>query len=233
MTDVIEVGDLTFALRRSDRRKTVEVTVERDSTLTIRAPADIARERIEEVARARQEWVYKKLAEKERLAGPLPEKEFVPGESFYYLGRSHRLRLLNGDSGSSAPLRLLHGRFVLRRDSADEGWTHFKRWYATHGEEWIARRVQRLAKRVGVEPVPVEVRDLGYRWGSCSLHGKLNFHWRAVMLPPRIIEYLIVHELVHLDIPDHSEQFWRRVEQTLPEYRRNREWLRLEGGGFG
>ena len=81
--------------------------------------------------------------------------------------------------------------------------------------------------------MPVEVQDLGYRWGSCSLHGKLNFHWRTLVLPPRIIEYLVVHELAHLAVPDHSPVFWRRVESAMPEYRRHREWLRVEGGGFG
>jgi len=64
----------------------------------------------------------------------------------------------------------------------------------------------------------VVVRELGYRWGSCSRGDTLNFHWRAVQLPPRITEYVIVHELVHLLEPHHKPAFWKRLERAMPDY---------------
>ena len=67
---------------------------------------------------------------------------------------------------------------------------------------------------MGVEPGPVEVRDLGYRWGSCGKRA-LHFHWATMTLPPRLIEYVVVHELAHRLVPHHGDEFWRAVGTTL------------------
>ena len=84
---------------------------------------------------------------------------------------------------------------------------------------------------MGVFPARyVNVMDLGFKWGSCSADGTLNFHWRAAQLPPRIIDYIVVHELAHLKVPDHSTPFWREVEKALPDYAVHRDWLRQRGG---
>ncbi|WPL17938.1 hypothetical protein Thiowin_02981 [Thiorhodovibrio winogradskyi] len=79
------------------------------------------------------------------------------------------------------------------------------------------------------EEIRIRVRDLGYRWGSCGKHGMLNFHWRVIQLPPSAIDYIVVHELAHLLVTDHSPAFWREVETVLPDYRTRRNWLREHG----
>ena len=79
--------------------------------------------------------------------------------------------------------------------------------------------------RVGVEPSGVAVRDLGHRWGSCGKGGKLYFHWRSILLPPSIVEYIVVHELVHLHEPHHTPEFWTRVERAMPDFARRKQWL--------
>jgi predicted metal-dependent hydrolase len=88
------------------------------------------------------------------------------------------------------------------------------------------------AGRIGVKPSAVSVLDLGYRWGSCSSNGKLNFHWRTVCLPSRIIEYVAVHELVHLHEANHGEAFWQRVRRAMPDYEERGKWLAEEGSGY-
>ena len=228
MSSTLTIDDLQFTLVRSAKRKTVGVTVERDGSLVLSAPADCPVERVEEIAREKQLWVYTKLAEKRLLFRPPPQKEYVSGETFHYLGRSYRLKLV-APSEQSAPLRLIHGRFLLRQDAIPEARRHFVRWYAEHGQPWLSRRVELFASRIGVTPASVEVRDLGYRWGSCSASGGLNFHWRSVLLPPRIIEYVVAHELVHLLTPNHSAEFWMRLERAMPDYAARKEWLAEEG----
>lgn len=227
----LTIDDLRFTLVRSARRKTVGVTVERDGSLVLSAPDDCPVERVEEIAREKQFWVYTKLAEKSLLFRPPPPKEYVSGETFHYLGRGYRLKLVApGEQG--VPLRLMHGLFLLRRDMAPAAHQHFVRWYREHGRPWLMRRVDRLAPRIGVTPTSVEVRDLGHRWGSCSAGGVVNFHWRSVLLPPRIIEYVIVHELVHLLTPNHSPEFWTRLERAMPDYASRKQWLAEQGVGF-
>ena len=81
------------------------------------------------------------------------------------------------------------------------------------------------------EPAPyVEVLDLGYRWGSCSADGTLNFHWRVMQLPSQVIDYVVVHELTHLKVPDHSTKFWGEVKRVMPDFEVHRGWLRDKGG---
>jgi predicted metal-dependent hydrolase len=109
---------------------------------------------------------------------------------------------------------------------------HFIRWYVDHGKTWLDRCLSRLAGRVGVAPAGLDVRDLGHRWGSCGKDGNVSFHWATILLPPSVVEYVAVHELVHLREPHHSAEFWRRVERTMPDYEERRRWLADRGAVF-
>lgn len=77
------------------------------------------------------------------------------------------------------------------------------------------------------------MRELGFRWGSCGAGGKLYFHWRTMLLPPPLIEYVVVHELVHLLEPHHTPEFWTRVERAMPDFERRRRLLFEEGSRNG
>ena len=228
----LSVGAFTFQLRYSRRRKTVGLTIERDGQLTITAPHNCPLDLIEQVARQKQVWVYGKLAAREQLFQPRQPKEYVPGEGFYYLGCSYRLKLITPDDETVPPLRLHQGRFQLRRDALDQAEQHFINWYTTHGQPWIARRASLFTERLGVTPASIEVRTLGYRWGSCGRGRRLYFHWRAICLPPRIIEYVIVHELAHLLEPHHGPAFWRRLERVIPDFAARKTWLAEHGGRY-
>lgn len=231
MSDTLVIDDLRFKLVRSARRRTVGVTVQRDGSLMLSVPDDCPTERVAEIAREKQFWVYTKLAEKSLLFRPTPEKEYISGETFHYLGRSYRLKLVSaGDQ--QVPLSLKRGQFMLRRDAVQQAHHHFVRWYVEHGQPWVARRVQLSAARIGVAPTFVEVRSLGYRWGSCSASGGVNFHWRSTLLPPRIIEYVVAHELVHLLVPTHGVEFWARLERAMPDYAARKQWLAEQGSGY-
>lgn len=231
MSSTLVVGDLTFHLHRSTRRKTVGITIERDGSLHVSAPRDSSLEVIERITRDKMQWVYTKLAEREALARPRRQREFVSGEGFYYLGRSYRL-LLEDTGSTTLPLRFHQGRFFLRRDEAENGREHFVQWYTVHAQSWLPGRVSNFTARLDVVPQLIKVRDLGYRWGSCSQSGSLNFHWRTILLPPPVIDYIIVHELAHLFHPNHSDNFWRHVQRVLPDADVRKQWLAENGGGY-
>ncbi len=229
MTDpqTLTIGELTFTLRRSDRRKTVGITVDRDGSLILSAPTDCPLDLVERTAREKQFWVYTKLAEKEARSHPLPRKEFVNGEGFSYLGRSYRLRLIK-PSTPELPipaLRLHQGRFLLQERARTHAREHFIAWYTEHGRPWLCRRVALFADRIGVAPRAIALRPLGYRWGSCTADGQLNFHWRTILLPPRIVEYIVAHELVHLCEGRHDKDFWKRLERAMPDFDVRKQWL--------
>ncbi len=110
-------------------------------------------------------WIYTKLAKKDRLQRRVPRKEFVGGEGFLYLGRSHRLKLVDDQD---VPLKLAAGRFCLRRDAVPAAREHFIGWYSDRAKAWLSSRVAEVQSRMEVSPAGVKVQDLGYRWGSCG-----------------------------------------------------------------
>jgi hypothetical protein len=225
-----EVDDLTFQIRESGRRETLEIIVERDGGLLLATPPDVPHEAMETFVTEHLVWVYTKLEEKAVQARRQP-KEYVQGEGFYYLGRSHRLRLVESEA-QRVPLRLFQGRFCLRCDVRPAAREHFIRWYTLHLRPILDRTVPPLAERVGTAPRGVTIQDLGYRWGSRGKGMELYFHWRVALLPRPMIEYVVSHELVHLEERSHSEAFWERLGRLLPDFEERRRWLREEGARY-
>lgn len=223
------VDDLSFEVRRSTRRTSVQITVDRGGELVLSAPDVCSNEIMADFVREKRFWIYTKLAEKERVLAPKTQKQFVTGEDFQYLGRHYRLLLVDEQS---VAVKLEAGRFKLRKSASHDGKKHMKAWYSKRGQSWLRRRAQGLSQRVGVE-AEINVRDLGYRWGSCTAQGEVKIHWRTMLLPPTVIDYILVHELVHIHEPHHGPEFWTRVERAMPDFARRKQWLAENGGYVG
>lgn len=223
---MLVVDDLRLAVQRSARRRTMQITVERDGALVLSAPLQVAEDALRAFVREKRFWIYTRLAEKDRLQRQVPRKEFVGGEGFLYLGRSHRLKLVNEQD---VPLKLAAGRFCLAADALPAAREHFVRWYSERAKAWLSGRVADYQGRMEVAPAGVRVQDLGYRWGSCGKGDWLYFHWKAILLPARIAEYVVVHEIAHLHEPHHTPAFWLRVERAMPDYARRKSWLAERG----
>ena len=223
MTENLEVGNLIFEVRRSPRRKTLGLTVDRGAELVIRAPQAARNEELARWAQSKLLWVHRKLALKEQSAPKVRDPEFVTGEGFSYLGRSYRLTIT---AGQKEPLRFDGRRFILRTTARRSAADHFRRWYIWVGRQWIERRLELLAPRIGAAPSRIEVGDLGYRWGSCGKHRVVFFNWRLLQLPVRLADYVIAHELSHLIEPYHGSAFWRVLDRSMPDWKERKEELR-------
>ena len=114
------------------------------------------------------------------------------------------------------------------REHTPEELEAIKQKYATKGPIFEAPDLIRDKARDMLRHY-VRVQDLGYRWGSCGKGGWLYFHWKTILLPARIVEYVVVHELAHLHEPHHTPAFWLRVERALPDFERRRAWLSERG----
>lgn len=223
---MLTIDNLSFVLKRSSRRRTMQITVDRGGELILAAPPEVEEGRLRDFVREKRFWIYTKLAAKDQLQRAVPQKAFVNGEGFLYLGRSYRLRLVDEQT---SPLKLLSGRFLLLRAVAGSGREHLIRWYSERARIWLGQRIKDYAARMEVQPAGVKVQDLGYRWGSCGKGDWIYFHWKAILLPPRIAEYVVVHELAHLHQPHHTPEFWQRVERAMPDYERRKNWLAEHG----
>lgn len=225
--------DIRYQVIRS-RRATADIVIERDGSIVVRAPETIPDERIEDMVEAKRLWIYKNLAEWRDLNATRVLREYKNGEGFLYLGRSYRLLLV---AEQNEPLLLKNGRFSLSRDLVDAGsitaaQSAFRDYYIARGQERISRRVNYYAPKVGVTPRALSVRELGNRWASCSPTGDLAFHWKCMMAPQTIIDYIVVHELCHFHHLDHTDAFWNEVDKVIPNYGERKEWLRKNGAGL-
>ncbi|MXW60631.1 MAG: M48 family metallopeptidase [Acidimicrobiaceae bacterium] len=217
--DTLVVGDLVFEIAPPSDRKTIEIIVERDASLVLKAPSAATVDRAEQFVIAKRPWVYRKLADKDALTGPPIVKQFVAGEGFAYLGRSYRLSLTR--PGDSSGVRLERGRFHLSASDVSRGAELMRRWYTEVGGRWLQRRIRPWASRLGESEVAVEVRDLGYRWGSARPSTdtqRINMHWATLQLRPSLIDYILVHELAHLHETNHTPEFWSIVARLMPSY---------------
>ena len=223
--------DLSISIRESARRKTLELTIERDGSVTLAAPPDVPRADLLAFVEDNSLWLYTKLAEKERQARARPPQEYLQGAGFFYLGRSYRLKLVPA-TVQRVPLRLHQGRFCLREDRIPYGREHFIAWYTLHLRPHLDRYLAVYADRVGRRPTETHIQDLGFRWGSANRRGHLYFHWRVALLPSEMIEYVVAHELAHLVERYHSPAFWERLERVMPDYAARKRWLAEEGGAY-
>ena len=212
----------------------MDIVLERDGRVLVRAPEELPTERIERLVESKEYWIYKNLADWRDLNATRVLREYRNGEGFLYLGRSYRLSL---SSDQNEPLILKDGRFHLRRDVVDQGevpaaQAAFRDFFVRRGLDRIGKRVRYFTPKVGVEYRKIDVRELGYRWASCSPSGNLAFHWRCMMAPAKIVDYIVVHELCHFHHLDHTDAFWNEVDKVMPDYRERKDWLRRNGAGL-
>jgi hypothetical protein len=214
-------------IKSERRRKTISLHIREGGEIVIRAPLKASKREIEEFIREREAWVVEKLAEEKQRRKEL-QKAFVPGERFLYLGESYPLEIDESDH-TELPLKLSFGKFVLNRDRIEEARNLFIEWYKREAKEKTEGRVRYYSDRFHLLPKGTKITGAKSRWGSCSRDDRLSFSWRIIMAPLRIIDYILVHELVHIKEKNHSRDFWAALERILPDYRERRVWLKKNG----
>jgi predicted metal-dependent hydrolase len=220
---------LKFELRESPARRSIEISVERDGSLTLTAPTGISKDKLEAVIQSKRLWIHQKLVAKEELNRSSVTKRYLTGEGFFYLGKSYRLRFVEN---SETPLKLTNGWFELVRFERPRARELFVEWYTARLEPILQAEIAYLETHLEVKAKGFQIRDLGFRWGWCSQAGHLHFHWRLALLPRSVIRYVVAHELGHLREPHHGEAFWKLLEKVLPDYEQQKSWLAKHGVSF-
>ena len=214
---------------RTNRKKSADVRVD-DGVVAVVVPHGLECERITEILNDKHQWIKNKIF-LHRDAQPTSTKKFVSGESFAYLGRNYRLKV---NDGHYKPVKLIQGRLVVSVPNAKEHPHMIRnalvRWYRHHAKLKLQEKLQRYAAMTGVESASVGIKTFKSRWGSCSAKGKIDFNWKIIMAPNRMVDYVVVHELCHLKQHDHSPVFWKKVERVLPDYLMCKEWLKVNAG---
>ena len=206
------------------KRKTIALIIERDGTLTVRAPIRASQAMIETFIHKKADWIIR-TRERLKAIEPIPVRQYVDGEIFLFLGSPFDLKLVK----PQRPVLQFDDGFTLSQNAQPKGGQYFTKWYKERAYEVISGRVQEYAQKYNFMPKQVRINSAKTRWGSCGPGGALNFTWRLVMAPLDVIDYVVVHELSHLRVKNHSSKFWKVVESISPEYKRHRKWLRENG----
>jgi len=214
---------------RTSRRKTASIKVN-EGKVSIIVPESLSTEQIESLLTKKHRWIKEKLSLNEETV-LIKAKEFVSGESFAYLGRNYRLKVIEG---LYPAIKLHQGRFVASvRDKTVNNAPSIKqmliRWHKQHAEAKLIEKTARYAKIISVCPSSVGIKFYQSRWGSCSPTADIHYNWKIIMAPNRIVDYVVVHELCHILHHDHSPAFWQTVERYFPDYLECKEWLKLNG----
>ncbi|AWR85452.1 M48 family metallopeptidase [Meiothermus taiwanensis] len=250
---------IRYTIRRSARRRTVGITIDPQG-VRVAAPERMPLEQVVALVDTKARWIAEKYVEFRNRLGP--RKRFVSGEEFLYLGRRVSLQVQTGPSASGGGRRdeqgfllppgpfdfdfpcrsrpktavALKGNVLLVQAASS---THsqevremLEHWYRSRAEEIITRRVQHYALQLGWPMPKVLIRNQKKRWGSCNAKGELRFNWRLVMLPLRVLDYVVVHEMAHLKVLNHGPRFWALVERIMPDYKARHQALHELGLGL-
>jgi predicted metal-dependent hydrolase len=207
-----------YTLRRSPRARRVRVSVESDGavqvTLPKRAPLRAADEAVRELA----PWIERR---RRALARAAAEVARTPGTVPYLDGEL----TLVAQAGRTRVHR--RGDMLLVPES---GRTEaLERWYRRAARAEIGLRLDAAVARAGTAYTGLTIRGQRTRWASCSSTGAMSFNWRLLLAPEAVLEYVIEHEVCHLEVMDHSPRFWRLLESRVPDWRDRSRWLRRYG----
>lgn len=206
-------------------RKSIGITIERDAQVIVNAPLSLDEQTIETHIYKKRFWIWEKLAIKNDNLQNIVQKQFISGESFSYLGRNYRLQIVDGNND----LKLKNGWFALGQKKQKKAKDIFKAWYIEHLKNKIDERLELICENSHIKKPDFRIMELGFRWGSCTKEGVLNFNYKIAMAPIGVIDYIIVHELVHLKIHTHNEKFYKEVQKMMPNYLDKKEWLKQHG----
>ena len=210
---------------RTKRRKNITLQITDNATLIVKAPYRTDNKTIEKIVYKHKNWIIRKKREIEEKIAKSPPKQFINNEKFLYLGTFYKLNIVDNQK---KPLKFNNG-FYISKNVLPQAKEVFISWYKKKAYEKISEKIEWYVQKYGFEYRKIGITNAKHRWGSCSFFGNLNFPWRLIMAPISVIDYVIVHELTHLEIKNHSKAFWDKVELLMPEYKKQVDWLRENG----
>lgn len=217
-------------------RKTVGISVSAERGVQVAAPKWVSKSQIHEIILGKAPWVLNKLSYINEIKASTPEKDFKSGENILYLGENLQLGVQEHPQLYSSSVSLIGDKILVtipshlsydeRRDVIRYSLIE---WYKNRVSDIVKERLQYFTNLTGLQPVKVLIKEHKRIWGSCTGKNTININWKIVMAPLPIIDYLIVHELAHIKIKNHSSQFWNLVASILPDCKESSKWLKKNG----
>jgi hypothetical protein len=228
---------INYCVEESDTRKTVALSVSQHKNVKVIVPKGLEKEKIQQIVQGKVAWILKKFAWFDRIPSITINRQYKNGETFQYLGRQYRLKIILGAKQSAAKLV---GRYleisVPDRYCNEKLTDHIKRkvsrWYAKHAKQKFNNKILEFSKKFNILIPTFQVKNLKKRWGSCSSRDYLTLNYRIIMAPMSQVEYVLMHELCHIFCKNHSVKFWEQLRLAMPDYAMRQENLKRDGWGY-
>jgi predicted metal-dependent hydrolase len=234
--DSIRFGSTTinYDITYSKKRKNATLAVYPLSEVEIRVPVNLEKVDIRKLVKRKADWVLKKIIWFNELAQLDGRKEYINGETYLYMGRQYKLKIIRGHNRAVAKIlgKQLQVNLPIKISEGDGKRTvkvAIWRWYRQQTEIKVADLIRKYSKKLGIVAPDFFIKNQYKRWGSCTSKNKLIFNFRLSMAPASQIEYVVGHELCHIKQKNHTKGYWKLLFSIMDDYAVRKEALRKDG----
>jgi predicted metal-dependent hydrolase len=227
------VSSIPYKVRRSDRARHARIDVGPEGVEVV-VPRRMALRHVPAFVEEKRPWIERTLhryrhAEAAVPAARLEDRGFLP-----YLGRRLELRVRRetGRTRSHVALRGDALHVAVSRAGREPVRAAVESWLRRRARAEIGARLDAAVARAGTRYASLSIRGQRTRWASCSSSGSMSFNYRLLLAPEEILDYVVEHEVAHLEVLDHSPRYWRLLESRSPRYREHERWLRRHGAAL-
>jgi predicted metal-dependent hydrolase len=225
---------IDYSIVRSRRKKTSEIIVDEENVI-VRAPYDKSIEEINDIVREKANWIRTKQLEYKSASPEIVKPVFQEGSTLPYLGVNYPFRIINGqkENDRDESIKLMNGVFLIfsksSRLSKKRIESLYNEWLFGKAEFTFEQKTKVYCVELRIQPPQVIIKNLKNRWGSATKDNVINLNVNLLKAPESVIEYIILHELCHLKIKEHSHHFWDSLHKFMPGYQDQVDWLRING----
>ncbi|MFZ5437437.1 MAG: M48 family metallopeptidase [Patescibacteria group bacterium] len=221
---------MDYQLKRNSRSTKLSISLKSTGELIVTAPKLIPKFFIDKFVRDNQTWINN---QKQKIKNKF---KFIDQDFVYIFGKKYSLKIESTIEPSKVSLK--NNELIIQLHQNNNQVITFNpqqpnpvllRFLKNTAQHYITKKTSLMAKKMGLTYKKISFKIQKTRWGSCSSTKNLNFNLKLIHFTPKIIDYVIIHELAHLEYMDHSKNFWQLVEQYDPDYRLHRGWLKRQG----
>ena len=221
---------IPYRIRRSERARHARILVE-PGKVEVVVPRRFPMREVGPFVEEKRPWIERTLRRMRQSEAEQPPARLEHGGEVPYLGERLELRV-RVEPGRVRPHVARRGEALHVAVAAGDHDTisdALERWYRRRARDEVTPRLDAAVARAGTRYTKLQIRGQRTRWASCSSSGAMSFNWRLLLAPAEILDYVVEHEVVHLEIADHSQRFWDLLARRCPEWREHERWLRRHG----
>ncbi|MCA9407704.1 MAG: M48 family metallopeptidase [Candidatus Omnitrophica bacterium] len=226
-------GAIEYQLCRSSARRTLAISIDDKAKVTVSVPLRVALKDIHRFLNEKSHWINEKVAEARKNLDYLQSRRFDHGNEFLYLGKKYPI-VIKSSQNKRLQFNFEDNQWLatIPEDFSEEEREEkikdkLKRWYRQQAEELIGSRIFHYSRIIGIGPKKIAIRTQKRMWGCCDYNTQtIHINWQIILSPLEVVDYVVVHEICHLLVPNHSKRFWNKVAKVMPRYKHYQAWLK-------